>query len=55
MRSPDYMIQTDLSESSIERYIKLLREAGLIEFKGAAPQTGGYYLTEKMNRILGIN
>lgn len=52
MRSPDYIISTGLSESSIERYIKLLREAGLIEFKGAAPQTGGYYLTEKMNREL---
>jgi ATP-dependent DNA helicase RecG len=31
---------------SIERYIKQLKEAGLIEYKGA-PKTGGYFLTKK--------
>ena len=55
LKSSDYRILTQLSIRSVERYIKLLREAGLIEFRGAATQKGGYYLTEKMNRKLGIN
>lgn len=45
-RVPDYKERTNLPESSIERYIAQLRAGGLIEFKGDAPQTGGYYLTE---------
>jgi len=32
----------------MERYLQQLKEAGLIEFKGEASQTGGYYLTKKM-------
>lgn len=46
-RVPDYKETTGLSESSLERYIKLLKEANLIEFKGESAQTGGYYLTKK--------
>jgi ATP-dependent DNA helicase RecG len=47
-RVPDYKDATGLSDSSIERYIKQLKEGGLIEFKGDAAQIGGYYLTTKM-------
>ena len=47
-RVPDYRERTKLTESSIERYIAQLRTANLIEFKGDAPQTGGYYLTEDL-------
>jgi ATP-dependent DNA helicase RecG len=35
-----------LPGKSVERYIKMLKDADLIEFKGA-PKTGGYYLTTK--------
>jgi ATP-dependent DNA helicase RecG len=36
----------------MESYIKRLKEADLIEFRGDAPQTGGYYLTKKMKEKL---
>lgn len=51
-RVPDYRESTGTADSSIERYIKQLKEAGLIEFIGDAPQTGGYYLTKKMKEKL---
>jgi ATP-dependent DNA helicase RecG len=43
-RVPHYKAVTGFTDSSMERYLRQLREAGLIEFKGAV-QTGGYYLT----------
>ncbi len=36
---------------TIERYLRLLRKKNIVEFRGA-PKTGGYYFTEKVNRIL---
>ncbi len=51
-RVPDYKELTQLPESTIEGYIKRLKDAGLIDFKGDATQTGGYYLTEKMKSKL---
>lgn len=52
-----------IPEKTLERYIKILRDAGLIEYKGSK-KTGGYYIvhdrdasnegiTEGINR--GIN
>lgn len=41
----------NLSPKSVERYIKELREADVIEFKGA-PKTGGYHVTEAFKRKL---
>jgi hypothetical protein len=32
----------------MERYIKQLKDGGLIEFRGDASHVGGYYLTKKM-------
>lgn len=43
--------RNDIPVSSVERYIKQLREAGLIEFKGS-PKTGGYYLSESVQTKL---
>ncbi len=37
--------QTNIPVSSLERYIKQLRDADLIEFRGAS-KTGGYYLSQ---------
>lgn len=51
-RVPDYKGITQLPESTMEGYIKRLKEANLIEFRGDAPQTGGYYLTKKMKEKL---
>jgi len=51
-RVPEYRETTGLPDSSMERYIKQLKEAGLIEFKGDAAHTGGYYLTKKMKSKL---
>ena len=47
-RVPDYKKATGLTDKSMERYIKQLKEVGLIEFKGDALHTGGYYLTKKI-------
>lgn len=44
-RTPDLM---KVSERSLERYLKLLKEADLIEYKGESTQSGGYYLTDRM-------
>lgn len=41
----------DKSHRTIQRYIQLLKNLGLIEFKGAA-KTGKYYLTAKAERRL---
>ena len=52
-RNPDYQKATNLgSESTIKRYLDQLREIGFIEFKGTAPQTGGYYITDKLKKII---
>ncbi|MCC5916606.1 MAG: putative DNA binding domain-containing protein [Cryomorphaceae bacterium] len=52
-RTPDYKAITNLGgERTIERYIELLRVAGFIEFIGSAAQTGGYYITDKLKKII---
>lgn len=51
-RVPDYKEATGLPDSSMERYIKQLKDGGLIEFRGEAAHTGGYYLTKKMKAKL---
>lgn len=51
-RVPEYKEATGLPDSSMERYIKQLKDAGLIEFKGEAAHTGGYYLTKIMKSKL---
>lgn len=35
------------SKPTIERYLRIAKKVGIIEFKGA-PKTGGYFLTPKM-------
>lgn len=52
LRVPEYNKILNASERTIERYLKQLREVGLIEFKGDASQTGGYYLTMEMKAKL---
>ena len=51
-RVPDYKTVTGLPESTIERYIKILKDANLVIFKGDAAHTGGYYLTKKLSNKL---
>jgi ATP-dependent DNA helicase RecG len=51
-RAPDYTKVVDVSERTMERYLQQLKKAALVEFKGDAPQTGGYYLTKKMKAKL---
>lgn len=47
VRTADIEKLIDIPAKSLERYIKQLREAGIIEYKGAK-RTGGYYLTNKV-------
>lgn len=51
-RVPEYTDLTGFSTSTIERYIKILRDGELIDFKGDAAQTGGYYLTDKTKKVI---
>lgn len=53
-RLPEYEKTTGLAPSSIERYIRTLRENGLIEFFGDALHVGGYQLTEQAKKKLGL-
>lgn len=51
VRTVDIEKRINVPVKSVERYIKQLRDVGLIEFKGAN-RTGGYYLTKSMeNKI----
>jgi len=55
LRLPDLIAANDFSERSAERYLRQLREAGLIKFTGDARKTGGYYLTDKtMTQLLNL-
>ncbi|KOH42629.1 RNA-binding domain-containing protein [Sunxiuqinia dokdonensis] len=52
-RTPDYKGITKLgSGRTMERYIEQLKEVGFIEFKGTAAQTGGYFITDKLKKII---
>jgi ATP-dependent DNA helicase RecG len=50
-RAPYYKETLAMSERSIDRYLQQLKELGLIEFKGDANQTGGYFLTDKAKKM----
>lgn len=47
----DMAKNTGTPAKSVERYIKQLREAELVEFRGAS-KTGGYFTTENFNKRL---
>ena len=47
-KAKDYAAVTKIAAKSIERYLKILSDVELIEFKGTAKQTGGYFATEKV-------
>ncbi|MBD1426084.1 hypothetical protein [Sphingobacterium arenae] len=52
----DYTADTNLgSQRTLERYMQQLRKGGLVEFRGDATQTGGYYLTETLRDHLSKN
>lgn len=51
-RSPELQVKSELAQKTLERYLKQLREYGMIEYRGDAPQTGGYFLTEKTKEII---
>ncbi len=42
---------TDIPYKSVERYIKTLKDKGIIERKGSK-KTGGYYLCEEVKKKL---
>lgn len=51
IRTVDMEELLEIPAKSLERYIKILRDAGLIEYKGAK-RSGGYYLTRKSQKKL---
>ena len=54
-RSPELQVKSDLTRKTLERYLKQLREYGMIEYRGDAPQTGGYFLTDKTKEIIRLH
>lgn len=51
VKTGDIAKTAEIPAKSVERYVGQLKEAGLIEFKGA-PRTGGYFLTKKTENKL---
>ena len=51
-RVPHYAKLTGIPIKSVERYVSLLKEAGLIDYTEGASQTGGYYITDKLKKQL---
>lgn len=51
-KAKDYAESIDVSQRTIERYVKLLTDFNLIEFRGTSNQTGGYYVAEKIKKII---
>ena len=47
-RKPQIRQKLSIPEKTLERYIKILRDAGLIEYKGSK-KTGGYYIVHDRN------
>ncbi len=47
-------VKKNTKERTIERHIKQLKNANLIEFRGDAPKTGGYYLSITLKQKLNI-
>jgi ATP-dependent DNA helicase RecG len=51
LNAVELAVKMNKSDATIERYLRTLREKEIVEFRGAS-KTGGYYFTEKVNRIL---
>lgn len=51
-RVPDYSKATGINIKSVERYIKKLREADMIDFTEGSTKVGGYFITLKMEQFL---
>jgi len=46
-----YSMQCDIAKSTADRYLKDLKKAGILEYKGSK-KTGGYYLTYKADLLV---
>lgn len=52
-RRPDYVELTKLGgDSTVKRFIDQLRSVDLIEYRGEAKHTGGYFKTKKLENII---
>lgn len=51
VNASDIAVNRGKSKPTIERYLRIAKKAGIIEFRGA-PKTGGYYLTEKVKVLI---
>jgi len=51
LNATEIAIRIKKSIPTVERYLRILRQKDIVEFRGA-PKTGGYYFTEKVNNIL---
>ncbi len=52
LKIPEIAHKIEAPMKSVERYVKQLRDAALIEFKGA-PRTGGYFVAKKAATRIG--
>ncbi|WP_442590407.1 RNA-binding domain-containing protein [Pedobacter sp. AW31-3R] len=51
-RAPDYAIDTGLSLSTVERYIRKLKRLGFVNFSQQPTNVGGYFITDKLAKQL---
>jgi len=51
-RIPEYVKLTGYTAKTLERYIKQLKDAGLIDFTDGGTKTGGYLITELLKKEL---
>jgi len=50
----DLIEQSKKGRASVDRYIKILKDADIIELRGSR-KTGGYYLTQEVKDALNLN
>ncbi|GHT15017.1 hypothetical protein FACS189426_22190 [Bacteroidia bacterium] len=46
LNASEIALRIEKSIPTVERYLRLLRKKGIVEFRGI-PKTGGYHLTDK--------
>ncbi len=51
-RLPEYSSLVGIPEKTLEAYVSKLRENKLILYVGDSPKTGGYFITDKLRKII---
>jgi predicted HTH transcriptional regulator len=55
IRTPELQAKSGMTQKTLEWYLRMLRGYGMIKYIGEAPQTGGYFLTEKTRERIELH